>query len=71
MEKTNQDFGSEWAWLDATDQNGNALEGRDVLLNVRTHTILGNSFEMEFANGSKIFLKEDIPIKSLSEDKII
>lgn len=30
----------EWAWLDANDQNGNALDGRDVLLHVRTHTML-------------------------------
>jgi len=30
----------EWAWLEASDHTGNALEGRDVLLHVRTHTIL-------------------------------
>jgi len=30
----------EWSFLDADNQTGNALEGRDVLLHVRTHTIL-------------------------------
>lgn len=30
----------EWVWLDATCHLGNALEGRDVLLHVRTHTML-------------------------------
>ena len=30
----------EWAFLDADNQTGNALKGRDVLLHVRTHTIL-------------------------------
>ena len=30
----------EWVWLDATCHLGNALEGRDVLLHVRTHTMM-------------------------------
>jgi hypothetical protein len=30
----------EWAFLDADYQTGNALTGRDILLHVRTHTIL-------------------------------
>jgi len=30
----------EWAFLEASDHTGNALEGRDVLLHVRTHTML-------------------------------
>lgn len=30
----------EWAFLDAKNHTGDALEGRDVLLHVRTHTIL-------------------------------
>lgn len=30
----------EWAFLDAKNHTGNALEGRDVLLHVRTHTIM-------------------------------
>ena len=36
-----QDFTlPEWAFLDAKNHTGNALEGRDVLLHVRTHTIM-------------------------------
>ena len=30
----------EWAFLDAHNQLGNPLEGRDVLLHVRTHTMM-------------------------------
>jgi len=30
----------EWVFLDADNQTGNALAGRDVLLHVRTHTML-------------------------------
>lgn len=30
----------EWAFLDANNQTGDALKGRDVLLHVRTHTML-------------------------------
>ena len=30
----------EWAFLDAQNQTGNLLEGRDVLLHVRTHTMM-------------------------------
>ena len=30
----------EWAFLDAKNHTGDALEGRDVLLHVRTHTIM-------------------------------
>lgn len=40
MKKQNDLTLPEWAWLEASDQNGNALEGRDVLLHVRTHTML-------------------------------
>lgn len=30
----------EWAFLDAHNQFGNLLDGRDVLLHVRTHTMM-------------------------------
>ena len=30
----------EWAFLESTSHLGNTLEGRDVLLHVRTHTML-------------------------------
>ena len=30
----------EWAFLDAQNQLGNLLDGRDVLLHVRTHTMM-------------------------------
>ncbi|HLP03862.1 MAG TPA: hypothetical protein VK152_00395 [Paludibacter sp.] len=30
----------EWAFLDGTSQLGNTLEGRDVLLHVRTNTVI-------------------------------
>jgi len=30
----------EWVFLDAANHTGNELEGRDVLLHVRTHTML-------------------------------
>lgn len=30
----------EWAFLEATSHLGNTLEGRDILLHIRTHTML-------------------------------
>jgi hypothetical protein len=49
----------EWTFLDANDHSGNALEGRDVLLHVRTHTML------EFFNQSdqQIQLKPEVKQK--------
>lgn len=46
----------EWAFLDANYQDGNLLEGRDVLLHVRTNTML------EFFNIEDIYVKLDSKI---------
>ena len=39
MEKTNLTL-PEWAFLDADNHTGNALKGRDVLLHIRTFTMI-------------------------------
>ena len=49
----------EWVWLDATCHLGNALEGRDVLLHVRTHTVL----EFFSQNEIQIQLKPEVKQK--------
>lgn len=49
----------EWVFLDAACHTGNALEGRDVLLHVRTHTML------EFFNqtDTQVQLKSEVKQK--------
>lgn len=51
MEKQNLTL-PEWAFLDTDNQTGNELKGRDVLLHVRTHTML--EFFYDKKDGFKI-----------------
>lgn len=50
----------EWAFLDAKTQQGDELQGRDVLLHVRTNTML------EFFEHGEVKLNEDVKQKEFT-----